>query len=435
MCSESSPQYVVSDEALVPVSDYPARMSTIPPSRMFLINKSLKTYLEKVPDGRVFDASQGDGGASLPGVPPEVLERAYRLQSEHGTAYDMPYGCDAFRRSVIEQYWQLDADTGIGPGSVLAGVGGRDVLAKAYSAMVFLGYGRAGDVIVTSRVPWISYNWGPYGIGANVMLAPGEEQQGWGYTEEAIQACVDRAASDGRKIAGLIITSPDNPTGYTVSVDRQVALGKAALRAGVAFVLYDWMYHWVTDESPVDLNAFWKQFDADERGKVMILDGITKSLGGSNIRCAHLIASEPVVKFIQSRASHAVIPPFFSQAVAMAAYEMGYGKAAASIIEPTNASRKVLTRFVAEKGLTAITGKGYYAFINVSRWIRAAGLEDSVALGQILAEQHGLAVVPGAFFSKYGRDWIRFSYALPPETTAGALNRLMDGLAAVESAA
>lgn len=435
MCSENSPQYVVADETLIPVSDYPARMSPIPPSRMFLINKSLKTYLEKVPEGLVFDASQGDGGASLPGVPPEILERAYRLQCEHGTAYDMPYGCDAFRRSVIEQYWQVDADTGIGPANVLAGVGGRDVLAKAYSAMVSLGHGRSGDVVVTSRVPWISYNWGPYGIGANVMLAPGEEQQGWGYTEEAIQACVDRAASDGRKIAGLIITSPDNPTGYTVSVDRQVALGKAGLRAGIAFVLYDWMYHWVTDESPVDLNAFWKQFDADERAKVMILDGITKSLGGSNIRCAHLIASEPVVKFIQSRASHAVIPPFFSQAVAMAAYEIGYARAAATIIEPTNASRNVLNRFVAEKGLTAITGKGYYAFINVSRWIQAAGLEDSIALGQILAEQHGLAVVPGGFFSKYGRDWIRFSYALPPETTAGALNRLMDGLAAVTSAA
>ena len=36
-------------------------------------------------------------------------------------------------------------------------------------------------------------------------------------------------------------------------------------------------------------------------------------------------------------------------------------------------------------------------------------------MGQYLAEDHGLAVVPGAFFSSYGGDWIRFSYA-----TAGA---------------
>ena len=30
----------------------------------------------------------------------------------------------------------------------------------------------------------------------------------------------------------------------------------------------------------------------------MFLDGITKSLGGSNVRNCHLIASEDVVKFI-----------------------------------------------------------------------------------------------------------------------------------------
>ena len=51
-------------------------MVEIPPSRMFLINKSLKVYQEKYPGGQIFDASQGDGGASLPGVPEAILERA-----------------------------------------------------------------------------------------------------------------------------------------------------------------------------------------------------------------------------------------------------------------------------------------------------------------------------------------------------------------------
>jgi aspartate/methionine/tyrosine aminotransferase len=306
------------------------------------------------------------------------------------------------------------------------------VLVKAYSAMLNLGHGRAGDVLVTSRVPWISYNWGPYGIGANVMLAPGRPEEGWAYTEDSIRACADRAASDGLKMACVVITCPDNPTGNTLSVDRQIALGKAALRAGAAFVLYDWMYHHVTDESPMDLNTFLPQFDEKERERILIVDGITKSLGGSNIRNAHLIGPEKVIKFIQSRASHAVIPSFFSMAVAMAAYRKGFRKAAATIIEPTNASRKVLAKYFADKGMTAILGKGYYAFINVARWLRAAGMDSSENLGQFFAEQHGLAVVPGSFFSKYGADWIRFSYALPPETTAGAAERLSEALASLE---
>ncbi|MGH2523757.1 MAG: aminotransferase class I/II-fold pyridoxal phosphate-dependent enzyme, partial [Anaerolineales bacterium] len=230
------PVYAVPEDHLIPVGDYLARLRPIPPSRMFLINKSLAVYRQAGSGGQTFDASQGDGGASLPGVPKEVLERAAQLQFEHGTAYDMPFGTEAYRKAVVEKYWKLDPATGLGPANVIATQGGRDALVKAYTAMLALGHGRVGDPIIVSRVPWISYNWGPYGVGANVMLAPGRAEEGWAYSEEALKACVEAAAQSGRKIAGLVITNPDNPTGLTISVEKQVALAKAALRLGVAFV-------------------------------------------------------------------------------------------------------------------------------------------------------------------------------------------------------
>ncbi len=433
LVSLETPAYAVPEEHLVPVSDHLQKMMDIPPSRMFLINKSLKVYKEKNPGSPVFDASQGDGGASLPGVSREILERAAQLQIEHGTAYDMPFGTDAFRKAVVEQYWRLDSSLGFGPANVVGTVGGRDALVKAYQAMLSLGHGRQGDLVIVSRVPWISYNWGPYGIGANVLYAPGQPEDGWAYSEQSIQACVEFAARSGRKIAGLVITNPDNPTGHTISPEKQAALGKAALKAGVAFVLYDWMYHYVTDESPMDLNSFLQFFDAGERPRLMFLDGLTKSLGSSNARNCHLIASQEVVKFIVSRASHSVIPSFFPQAVAMAAYEMGYSQACRPIVEPTNASRIVLKQFLEEHGFTYILGKGYYAFIHVGEYLQACGWPDSEPLGQYLAEDHGVAIVPGAFFSAYGGEWVRFSYATPTDRTRGALERLVQGLNALRS--
>ena len=426
--SNTTPVFAVDEKNLVPVSDHLKQMMDIPPSRMFLINKSLKVYVEKNPGAKIFDASQGDGGASLPGTPKALLERALQLQLEHGTAYDMPFGTDAYRKAVIEQYWKLDSSSGWGPANVLGTAGGRDALIKAYQAMMALGPGRQGDLIMVSRVPWISYNWGPYGVGANVLWAPGDPAQGWAYSEDAIRESVKFAESKGRKIAGIIITNPDNPTGLTIAVEKQVSLAKAALEAGVAFVLFDWMYHYVTDESPMDLNSFLKFFTPEERKRLMFLDGITKSLGGSNIRNCHLIADESVIKFIVARASHGVIPPFYSLAVAMAAYEMGFSEAAKSIIEPTNASRVVLKKLLTESGMQHIIGKGYYAFMNVGEFVKAGGLADSEPLGQYLAENHGVAVVPGAFFSPFGNDWIRFSYATPAERTEGAFQRLVEGL-------
>ncbi len=431
--SNTTPVLAVDEKSLIPVSDHLKHMADIPPSRMFLINKSLKTFLENNPNSKIFDASQGDGGASLPGVPKPILERALQLQLEHGTAYDMPFGTELYRKSVIEQYWKLDSSSGWGTTNVMATAGGRDALVKAYQAMLALGHGRQGDLIMVSRVPWISYNWGPYNVGANVLWSPGDPAEGWAYSEDAIRESVKFAESKGRKIAGIIITNPDNPTGLTITVEKQVSLAKTALEAGIAFVLFDWMYHYVTDEAPMDLNSFLKFFTPEERKRLMFLDGITKSLGGSNIRNCHLIADESVIKFITARASHGIIPPFYSLAVAMAAYEMGFDQAAKSIIEPTNISRKALKSLLLKNEMEHIIGKGYYAFINVGEFLKSKSWDNSEPLGAYLAENYGVAVVPGAFFSPFGNDWIRFSYATPVEKVEGAFGKLMEGLGSLKS--
>ncbi|MCA9883432.1 MAG: pyridoxal phosphate-dependent aminotransferase [Anaerolineae bacterium] len=432
MTDLSSPEYAVADPNLIPVSGHPKDMAPIPPSRMFTIKEALKKYQLKVGAGStVFDASQGDGGASLPGVPQYILETALEIQIEHGTSYDKPFGTDLFRQVAAEDYWQLDSATGWGPGNIIFAQGGRDGLNKAYLAMSFLGYGRMGDVVVVSRVPWISYNWGPYGIGMNVMRAPGDPEQGWRYTPEGIKACVEMAAADGRKVAGIVITSPDNPTGRTLPIEEQITLGKTAIEAGIPFVLYDWMYHYVTDGGPSDLNKLLLAFTPEERKSIMVLDGITKSLGASNIRSAHLLADEKVIKFINTQSSHGVIPSFYAQAVAIAAYRQGFAEAAKSIIEPCSASRKVLRSALEQTDMPFVMGDGYYAFIDLGKYIEAGEFGTSEGIGAYLAEEHGVAVVPGSFFSSAGDDWVRFSYALPPERTAAAFERMISGLQAL----
>ncbi len=413
---------------LNPVSGQIRRLARIPASRMFLIKKSLKTFQESHPDRPVYDASQGDGGASLPGVLPAILERAAAIQLEQGTAYTGPAGTGAFRQAIVETYWKLDAGSGIGPENVVATAGGRDALLKAYVAMMALGYGRSGDALVVSRVPWISYTWGSYGIGANALLAPGKPEDGWVLTPEAIDECVAYAADYDRKIAGLIITSPDNPTGQSLTTDHQAALAHKALEAGAAFVLFDWMYQRVTDQQPVDLNHFLSLFEAKDRARLIFLDGLTKSLGGSNIRNAHLIVSAELAEHISALASHGVIPPLYSQAVALAALEYGFEKASRPIVEPTNASRAVVRAVLSRSEIPFRLGQGYYAFLDMGRWLDLKGWKDTEPMGAYLATEFGLATVPGVFFSPFGGRWIRFSYALPPEITRLALERLQEAL-------
>ncbi len=425
------PRYAVPDENLVPPNDYPTHQMRIPPSRMFIIKEALRTYKDKVgQDAETFDASQGDGGASLQGVPEAILRKAFELQVKHGTGYDKPYGYDGFRDAVANAYWNINPNTGWGPTNVLAGIGGRDVLMKAFSAMIHLGTGRVGDVLISSPVPWISYNWGPYAAGLNVLRAPGDEANAWAYTPETIKEAVAFAAQTGRQAAGMLITSPDNPTGRTLPLEDQIALAKIALKQGVKFVLFDWIYHWITNGEPHNINQVLEAFEPEERNRLMFLDGLTKSMGASNVRNAHLIASEDVIKFCVSRASHGVFPNFYGQAVAVVAYEMGFGEAAKDTIQTTNQSRVVLRDLLEEYNYHHIIGDGYYAFIDVSDYTGPD--QDSRDVGERLAEDFGVAVVPGAFFSEAGKDWIRFSYATPPERTRGAFHRMHEGLQALK---
>ena len=429
------PEFSLASDRLVNVNDYPAHQMEIPPSRMFLIKKSLEAYrVTYGADAVTYDASQGDGGASLPGVPHAILDRANELQKKQGTGYDQPYGTDAFRKATAEQYWQLDAATGWGPTNIVATAGGRDALMKAYQAMITLGTGRIGDAVIVSHVPWISYLWSMYSVGVNTLLAPGRAEDAWAYTEDSLTESVAFAdRTGGRKVAGLVITSPDNPTGNTLPIERQIALAHKALDLGIPFVLFDWIYRWVTTGEVANINTVLNAFSPAERNRLMFLDGLTKSLGGSNIRGAHLVAGPDVIKLVNSRASHGIVPSFYAQAVAMAAYEIGFAKAAATIIEPTNQSREVLRAFLHEHGYRVIMGQGgYYAFIDCTEAIEKGGFHNSEDFSEWVAKHYGIAVVPGVSFSQGGASWIRFSYALPPEKAAKAIARFDEAFHAAD---
>lgn len=427
--SLDTPEFAHPEEYRVPVNGYPGQMMSIPPSRMFLIKNALGTYKEKMgSDAETYDASQGDGGASLPGVPRPVLERAFELQLEHGTGYDKPWGTPLFRQVASENYWKLESASGWTGDNITFVQGGRDGLIKAYKAMMALGHGNVGDLIVVSRVPWISYNWGPYDVGLNVLRAPGQPEDGWRYTPDSIRATAEFAKKNGRNVAGIVITSPDNPTGYTMTPEEQVELAQAALESGYPYVIFDWMYHWLTDSGPTNINKVLQAFSAEERERLIFLDGITKSMGGSNIRAAHILAGKDISKHMSSQASHGVIPSFFAQAVAIAAYEQGFGEAAKPIIDACSQSRAVLKPKLNATGQKYIIGDGYYAFIDVEKYVKAGGFEDTHELLTVLGENFGVVVVPGVYFSDAGKYWVRFSYALPPERTEKAIDRLFEGL-------
>src|SRR5690606_28220975 len=138
-------------------------------------------------------------------------------------------------------------------------------------------------------------------------------------------------------------------------------------------------------------NRLLQSFSAEERERLILLDGLTKSLGASNLRSAHLLAGKQVVKYIVSQASHGVIPAYYAQIVASAAYAQGFTEAAPPLIDPLTQSRQVLREILRQQGVNFVLGDGYYAFIDCTRYIEAGDLGDSEGLLTYLGENYDLA--------------------------------------------
>ena len=64
----------------------------------------------------------------------------------------------------------------------------------------------------------------------------------------------------------------------------------------------------------------------------------------------------------------------------------------------------------------------FYIFPNVSEMIKNKGINDDVALCEMLLEKAGLALVPGTAFGSPG--YLRMSFACGLETLTEAMKRL-----------
>jgi len=424
------------------------------PSKMFTIKLELQDFIKRHPDIPVYDASQGDGGSSLGGIPKDELAEALKryLPDERTTQYGNPIGREDVRKAIFENYYRFDPETGLTPDHIIIGDGGRDILQKWYQVVV-QSTGSFGNNILVSAAPWGSYPQGPYINGMNVLMAPGSIDNGFKITPEAIDKCIEFSARDNRKIAGLIITSPDNPTGNYMDADYMISLIEHASERGIPHIFADLIYQSVTDPEVgrYNVNGIINRLSEKAKSRVSFMDGLTKVAGASNLRNAHLVCTtDEFSQKMKGVATHTVIPNAIGEAVALEIYsqrEPTEHPWMQKVILPTSESRRIVREKLTELGYTFVADQGYYAFIRVKEWFGKkipAGeqwqdsngntvdtINDVVTLKSYLTTRCGLAVIHGTVFKQ--PDYIRFSYANSPEYTGGSIMRLHESLGQLDN--
>ena len=446
-----SPKYFDLSEHLVPISAMDKR--EVKPSGMFTIKLELGEFMQEYPDRNVYDASQGDGGFSLGGIPPEELAEALLryLPQDRSTKYGNPIGREDVREAVFHNYYDFDSLTGLTPDNIIFGDGGRDLLQKWYQLIVS-NSNRCGDIVLVSAAPWGSYAQGTYINGINTLMAPGTPENGFKFTTEAIDVSLEFALADNRRISGIVFTSPDNPTGNYSSYDELINLIEYSVKKGITHIFVDLIYQVITDPEVgcYDVNKLYNALSKEAKQSVVFMDGLTKAAGGSNLRNAHMVVgNDHWVHLLKGLATHTVFPNALGEAAALEIYgqenpiDHPWVK---RVTGPTAKSRAFVRERFQKLGYKFICDQGYYAFINIWPYLRKEIPEGiTIADGQggqknridtaedlktYLTTKCGVAIIHGTIFKQ--PHFIRFSYANDPVYTESAIQRLHDSVTALE---
>jgi aspartate aminotransferase len=236
-------------------------------------------------------------------------------------------------------------------------------------------------------------------------------------------AALDRLDAGGRPIRGVILNSPNNPTGAVVDPDDLARIARWCAEHD-AWLIYDETYDRFVYDGRTHASGA-KLVSAE--GRVVVTGAASKTYAMTGWRLGWAVGPPGLITAMTSYQSHTTSnASSISQAAALEALnDVDSSEAAVADMLSQYASR----RAVMYEGLAAVPGVrcglpegAFYVFADVSGLYAPLGISGSAAFcDRLLAEAH-VATVPGDAF---GADsCVRFSFASRPERIREGIRRI-----------
>ena len=217
----------------------------------------------------------------------------------------------------------------------------------------------------------------------------------------------------GEEAAGLLVASPNNPTGTMVSATRLGELAESCRTQG-RWLISDEIYHGLEYEAPADTAL--GHWDA-----AIVVNSFSKYFSMTGWRIGWLVVPEELVRPMERLAQNLYIsPPAISQVAALGAFD-GIEELEA-IKAGYAANRALLLNELPSAGLTSIlpADGAFYLYAEVS-----ALTSDSAAFAKRMLREIGVAITPGIDFDPVrGNRFVRLSYAGPHAAMREAATRI-----------
>jgi aspartate/methionine/tyrosine aminotransferase len=276
----------------------------------------------------------------------------------------------------------------------------------------------AGDEVVAVVPVWPNLTQQPTMMGARVRrvaLAPDAA----GVWRLDVQSLIE-AITPQTKV--VLVNSPNNPTGWTLTREEQQALLAHCRRTGtwiVADEVYERMWFGAGACAPSFLDL------ATPGDRLIVVHSFSKSFLMTGWRLGWMVVPDGVVaqigKLIEFNTSCA---PEFVQHGGLTALAMG-DSFVEGLVQRLQACRDLLLAQLRQlPGVTvAVPDGGLYAFLKIE------GQHDSLMLAKRLVAEQGLGLAPGIAFGPEGEGWLRWCFASrEPERLTRGVARLARAL-------
>ncbi len=276
-----------------------------------------------------------------------------------------------------------------------------------------------GDEVIIPSPYWVSFPDQVTFAGGKPVFAKTEASDRFRPTLEIIQSVATERAR------GVIINSPNNPTGAVISESELTKVIEWAVARDL-FLIFDETYElFVYGGAKHASAAPWFERYPEN---IIIVNSMSKTFAMTGWRLGYAIAHPEVVSALGKIQSHSTSnPSSISQAAALAA-----------LTSDETDVRKMHDAYSERRGylvpaLNSIDGfccadpdGAFYVFPEVKAFYGKAGIRDSQSFADFLLDEARVAVVPGAAFG--ADDHVRLSYAT-------SMDRIQEGVKRLAAAA
>jgi len=346
------------------------------------------------------------------GAPAAVNQLAAQLHSEHADfGYTATAGLAETRQALAEHYRQAYGVQIPAKNFVMTtGSSGAFQLS-------FLAAFDAGDVVALARPGYPAYANILRALGLTVVDLPTTAEQRFQPTIKNLEL----AKKDHGRLDGLVVASPNNPTGTMLSAEELQELAQWCEVNGVRLIS-DEIYHGIEFDSQRKGHTSWEFSQTS-----IVVSSFSKYWGMTGWRLGWMIVPDELLPAVDALASNlALCAPAPAQRAAVAAFTAQSLEEANARVEEFARTRKLVLDSFEKLGIeqAAPADGAFYLYGRLAPEVLDHFGSASGYCQEVLNNAH-VALTPGGDFDPFeGHLFIRLSFAAGYERVAEALERV-----------